>query len=197
MSGNLASEMSHLISVLNQESDRGLVLAGAAYIDDCLKALLKASLIEDTKVTDALLGTDGSLSTFASRMKLAYLLGLLEVDEYRDLELIRKMRNECAHSHQEVDLSRSPYRDRILELKGFQKNLDLMKEELDQKLTEKGQEPRNQLLTAIGFLCAWLGWRAEHANRPSIPNLIDLKREALRLAGKEVNQYSTDRNINS
>jgi hypothetical protein len=124
-------------------------------------------------------------------MKLADLLGLLEVDEYQDLELIRKMRNECAHSHKEVDLSRSPYRDRILELKGFQKSLDLMKEELDKKLTVKGQEPRNQLLAAIGFRCAWLGWGAEHANRPPSPDLTDLKREALRLAGNKVDHPSS------
>jgi DNA-binding MltR family transcriptional regulator len=185
MSNNLSSEIHRLVGVLNQESDRGLVLAGAAYIDDCLKALLEASFIEDMNVIEALLDSDGPRSSFSSHIKLAYLLGLLEVDEYRDLELIRKMRNECAHSHKEVDLSQSPYRDRISELKGFQKNLELMQEALNLKLTDQGQEPRNQLLTAIGFLCGWLGWRARHANRPSNPDLTDLKRKAMHMAGKK------------
>jgi DNA-binding MltR family transcriptional regulator len=99
MSDNLAAEISRLVGVLSLESARGLVLAGAAYRDNCLKALLEASFIEDTEIIYAFLDSDGPLSTFSSRMKLTYLLGLLEADEYRDLDLIRKMRKECVHSH--------------------------------------------------------------------------------------------------
>jgi DNA-binding MltR family transcriptional regulator len=82
MSDNLAAEISRLVGVLSLESARGLVLAGAACRDSCLKALLEASFIEDTEIIYAFLDSDGPLSTFSSRMKLTYLLGLLEADEY-------------------------------------------------------------------------------------------------------------------
>jgi hypothetical protein len=51
------------VGVLN-ESDRGIVLAGAAYLDESLKALLAASLVKDVEVIGALLNTDKPLGTF-------------------------------------------------------------------------------------------------------------------------------------
>src|SRR5438105_6516131 len=112
-----------LLGVLGQESDRGLVLVGSSYLDSCLKTLLKASFVEDRQIIHEMLGRDRPLGSFSSRMKIAYLLGLLELPEYRELDLIRKIRNDCGHSHEQIDLSNSPYRERILNLNYYEEIL--------------------------------------------------------------------------
>ena len=85
---------------LKKESPRAAVILGASFLDIKLRELI-ASFLIDNRVVDSLLGgIDGGeapLSTFSSRTKLAYCLGLLTKDEYDDLNMIRKIRNEFAH----------------------------------------------------------------------------------------------------
>jgi hypothetical protein len=83
--------------LLDGESDRGCGLAAAAYLDSELARLLRGYLVDDKKVLDGLFDASGALSSFSSRIDLAYLLGLIPPIAARDLHLIRKIRNEFAH----------------------------------------------------------------------------------------------------
>lgn len=107
-----------LVKLLNDESDRGLALVGAATIDLCLEALLRGHFVEGSNISDELLGVDRPLATFSSRIKLCYALGLIDRDEYGDLESLRAIRNAAAHTAEPFDLGSLPHSDRIRDLAG-------------------------------------------------------------------------------
>jgi len=86
------------MSRLESESDRGCVLVGAAILDETLRAVLEAYLSPDKDLVCSMLeGGSSPLSSFSARIKLCRLLGAISTDLYRDLDVIRKMRNEAAH----------------------------------------------------------------------------------------------------
>lgn len=89
-----ASEGSRLLS---RESDRGCVLVGGAMLDEILSSLLRGFFVRDSGATETLLGPNGALSTFSSRINLCRALGLITEPVFRDLERIRTIRNQAAH----------------------------------------------------------------------------------------------------
>jgi len=80
---------------LEKETPRGVVIIACATIDDLLGRLIELFLI-DHKAVDELL--TGPLSAFSARIKSAVSLGLINDEEYRDCEALRKIRNAFAHS---------------------------------------------------------------------------------------------------
>jgi len=86
---------------IQNESARGAVIIASAFLDTQLRNLISKSLIDDPKVVDELLGAedkpDRPLSSFSSRIKAAYCLGLISKSMYYDLDTIRKIRNKFAH----------------------------------------------------------------------------------------------------
>lgn len=80
----------------NKESDRGAVLASAAYIDDLLGQSLSAFIVEDAQKKE--LVDDGPLSTLSSRIMMCHALGLISSMERNECNLIRKVRNVFAHA---------------------------------------------------------------------------------------------------
>jgi DNA-binding MltR family transcriptional regulator len=104
---------------LHKESDRAAIVLGAAWLDEGLAALLRAVLLpamEKKEESDELLGLNGPLGDFASRIKLCHRLGLINDDFRKAIDIIRKMRNKFAHSVETPDLSASPFREWIKEL---------------------------------------------------------------------------------
>ena len=94
----LASEWQHVIEELQHESDRGVALLGAAYLDTALKSLLEASFAGGKTVIDKLLNNPNApLGTFSSRIAIAYGLGHIGVNYFQTLESIREIRNYFAH----------------------------------------------------------------------------------------------------
>ncbi|MFJ6359532.1 hypothetical protein [Pseudarthrobacter oxydans] len=81
---------------LEGQSDRGLVIVGAAGLDVVLEGLLSATLNDEVK-REAMFGPNGPLGEFSSRIKMAAGLGLISRDERRELELVRRIRNKTAH----------------------------------------------------------------------------------------------------
>lgn len=65
---------------------------------------------------DILLDNNGPLTTFSSRIELSYLLGLIGEQTRRDLNLIRKIRNEFAHTSNPISFETESIRNRCLEL---------------------------------------------------------------------------------
>jgi len=86
---------------LQSESPRAAVIVAAAFLDAQLRELLAAFCIEDSKEVSELLGgedkPDRPLSTFSSRIRAAYCLGLISKKLKDDLNTIRKIRNKFAH----------------------------------------------------------------------------------------------------
>ena len=92
----------------NGESDRGVCLITAGYIDDLLEDLLRNIFVDRKQVVDKLFEGQGGLATFSSRTSLAYCLGLIRQDQFDDIQTIREIRNMFAHWHEPLGFDKPP-----------------------------------------------------------------------------------------
>jgi hypothetical protein len=112
----IGKEVGALIGGLAQEGQRSTVIVGAARLDIALERLLKGIMAHHPGESDNLFHPDRPLGTFSAKIALCYRLGLIDRDVERSLQLIRKIRNDFAHSITTANLSESTYRSRLLEL---------------------------------------------------------------------------------
>ncbi|WP_217267786.1 MULTISPECIES: MltR family transcriptional regulator [Halomonadaceae] len=100
--GALQHDINQFLDEANRENasgtERGLVLVWAAMLDEMLSRLLERFLVED-KVTQEVLrdGPSGPLTSFSSRTKVAFSLGLIAKDEMQAINKVRTIRNDFAH----------------------------------------------------------------------------------------------------
>ncbi|ANC19615.1 hypothetical protein WR52_12850 [Bacillus cereus] len=88
---------------LEYSSDRGLALVCGSIIDQLLSDLLKAFLIKSDSVEKDLFKGNSILSTFDSKIKMSYYLGLISKNEELNITYLQRIRNRFAH--QVVDIS--------------------------------------------------------------------------------------------
>jgi len=112
----LSKDIHDVVSVLENESDRGLVLVAAAYLDDMLTALIREKFVEDQKITEELLGTNGPLGTFSAKINLAYCIGLLHSNARSDLRKTRQIRNKFAHMRNKASFEDRAIQDKCSSL---------------------------------------------------------------------------------
>jgi len=108
---------------LNQESDRGSVLMAAAFIEDKLGCLLESYFIQNDKVSKRLLRGNGPLATFSSKIDLSFLLGLIPENILNDLHLLRKIRNDFAHTASKITFETPAIKDRTNALSVLSKEM--------------------------------------------------------------------------
>jgi hypothetical protein len=101
---------------LARESDRSAVILGAARLDVGLERLLKKVMAHHPGGQDDLFGPDRPLGSFSAKILLAYRLGLINRNVESLLQMIRKTRNEFAHSLETASLSDGPARSRAVEM---------------------------------------------------------------------------------
>lgn len=86
---------------LMSESDRGSVIVGAAILEKALTRIIefefKKNGLSNRYIVKAFDG-NGPLGTLSSRIQIARGFGLISDDAFRDLMMVRKLRNEFAHS---------------------------------------------------------------------------------------------------
>lgn len=98
-------ELLPLLDALHKESDRGFALVVSAWIDDALQEVLRSRFIMDGAGVEELLGTDSPLGTFSAKIKAAYCMGLIDARVRRELDLIRKIRNDFAHARSDLSFT--------------------------------------------------------------------------------------------
>lgn len=82
---------------LANQSDRAVAIVCASILDTQLSDMLKNFMIDDKNIKKDLLEGNSPLSTFSAKIKTAYYLGLISEDEYKNLDTLRKIRNDFAH----------------------------------------------------------------------------------------------------
>lgn len=93
----------HIGKNLADETDRGAVILGATAVDDVLqKAILERMVTLNADEEDRLFGPDRPLGSFSARVRMAHALGIIDRDQRKVCDLIREMRNACAHSRRAV-----------------------------------------------------------------------------------------------
>lgn len=103
-------ELKKLFQELNDklfdESGRGTILIATAYLDDFLTQLIEAVLPKNIskKNKERLFKYPGTLSSFSSKIELAYAFRLIEIELYNSLNALRSIRNDAAHSLEKFEL---------------------------------------------------------------------------------------------
>ncbi len=113
---NKADEFLAFRRALTEESDRGCALFAAAYLDEALGELLRASFVASKEMGEELFEGTAPLATFSSRIKLAFYLGKISRACRGDFDLIRKIRNDLAHSAELVSFDTPSVADRCRNL---------------------------------------------------------------------------------
>jgi DNA-binding MltR family transcriptional regulator len=105
-----------VLAELNQgASDRAVGIIAASLVEIHLTQLIKAAFIREVKLGDKetvqefIFRSTGPLGAFAAKTRLAYLMGMISPEAFKDLEIMREIRNRFAHrtdvgsfSHQEI-----------------------------------------------------------------------------------------------
>ncbi len=95
------NDMNGFFEYLQGESPRAAVVIAGAFLDEQLRQLILASFSKNRSVALDLVGSENNfdrpLSSFGSRINLAFCLGIINKIIYEDLHTIRKIRNKYAH----------------------------------------------------------------------------------------------------
>jgi DNA-binding MltR family transcriptional regulator len=90
-------QLAKFLAAFDKESDRGAALVAASMLDERLEQILSAFFIESAAAKDLVSGFNAPLGTFSSRALAAASLGLIQENEFKEITIIRKIRNEFGH----------------------------------------------------------------------------------------------------
>ena len=86
------------LTASNDETSRGRVLVAASLIEEMLEEILRSFLTKTSETKRLFDGPNAPLSSLSAKTLLCRSLCLISEDEFTDIELVRKIRNEFAHS---------------------------------------------------------------------------------------------------
>lgn len=101
---NLFNDLNRLNSYLGSLDERGLILSLAAFSEDSLGKMLLTFMLDNKASKELIEGFNAPLGTFSSRIKTCFSLGLITEGKYKDLELLRKIRNKFSHSWENISI---------------------------------------------------------------------------------------------
>jgi hypothetical protein len=96
-----ADEVSlNMFAEIHSESDRVAVIVALARLEELLRELMKAFLVDDHETKERVLNPleQGILSTFSGLVDIAFLSGLLSKDVKQALKSMARLRNHFAHN---------------------------------------------------------------------------------------------------
>jgi DNA-binding MltR family transcriptional regulator len=103
-------------------SDRATAIVASAILEERLSSAITSRLQKDEKALSRLFKYSGPLGTFSSKIDLGYLMGLYGKEIYCDLNTIREIRNEFAHSLRTSGFKSQRVNDLCKNLKAFERN---------------------------------------------------------------------------
>jgi mannitol operon repressor len=148
----IAEDFSRFLEDLQRETDRGLPLVAAAIVEEKLLLALKAYFRECKAAESLLTGYSAPLGTFSAKIDACHALGLIDDFEFAEITLIRKVRNEFAHTHSSVTFDDEPVR-------GFCATLT---SPVPSGYDKRGISPRFKFVLAIVNVLQRIYWRHTH-----------------------------------
>lgn len=91
------AKMQALVDELNEQSDRGIAIVGAAWVEEAVAVSLESVLPKESKGRERLFRVDGPISTFSAKIDLLHMLGLISEHIRSDMHRLREIRNTFAH----------------------------------------------------------------------------------------------------
>ncbi len=99
---------------LKNESDRAKLILVTSWIDYFLRVKLQNEFSKgNKKARKDLFSTNGPFATLSSKLNLAFCAGWIDSDVYHDIQIIRKLRNYCAHSIENISFNEERIRKEI------------------------------------------------------------------------------------
>ena len=159
-----------LLGELQDVSDRVAAISAAAFLDDTLGAALLARFVK-VGVTwkDRIFSSPNApLSSFYSKTVIGYALGLFGPTIYADLDIIRKIRNEFAHTATPLqfnDTAIAALCSRLTSSNRFQMGLGTL------LVSESG--PKVEYVRSVyGIAVTLLGQMRSVSSRPAFPSVL-------------------------
>jgi mannitol operon repressor len=104
-----------------RQSDRAAAVVSGGVLEEILQRMIISFLMPHSNVSKSMFEGLAPLSTFAAKIDISYHLGLINELEYEDLTLIKKIRNQFAHTIKSVNFETDSIKDRCLQLKTLNK----------------------------------------------------------------------------
>lgn len=101
---------------LRGESERGAIILAFAWIDEELTRALKKFCLPSPHVSekgDELFGVGRPIGDTATKIDLAFRLGLIRGQTHKSLHILRKLRNDFAHMSSRLTFETDSVRDRV------------------------------------------------------------------------------------
>ncbi len=93
--------------ITNNESDRGAIILVSTNVEDMLEYKILErlpALLEDEPARKAMFELDGPIASFSRKLHMAYAMGIVNKHYRKQIDLVREIRNACAHSRLPVAL---------------------------------------------------------------------------------------------
>jgi len=137
---------SEFINEFQHESDRATAVLAGAFLENLLATILENFFIKDkSNIQSILYGFNAPLYSFHSKILCSYCLGLLPDDEFHDLKIIKKIRNDFAHKQAGLSFSSQSIADKCKKLT----KVDILQRELNNIDLNK---PRNRFIYGVALL---------------------------------------------
>lgn len=141
-------EWNQMVGAFHNESDRGAAILSGSFAEHALGQYLKFR-IRDKKVADELFNAMGPLSSFSQRIAIAYAFDLISPAQYKDFEIIRKVRNHFAHHPLDTTFNTNV-------IKQLCALSSMFKETTLEQYPKPGERHRIAYLLTCGILCGRL-----------------------------------------
>lgn len=93
-----------LLVELVHQPDRILILVAGQIVDESLRKLIESFIVPKRNSDAELLKNGRPLGDFSSRINISHQLGLISESFAKDLTILSKMRNECAHTIDDLSI---------------------------------------------------------------------------------------------
>jgi hypothetical protein len=119
-----AKHFAGLFGEIQNVSDRVAGITAAAFVDDTLARTIAAHFVElDKKLQQRIFeGPNSALGTFSAKIAIGYALGLYGPITCGDLDIIRSIRNDFAHTAAPLSFNHPPIRSKCEHLKSISPN---------------------------------------------------------------------------
>lgn len=140
---------------IHGKSDRAVAIIGASLLNAQIEQLLTVFFVQDEAEIEALLGGDRPSGNFGVRLRLAYLLGLISLEEHVDLAAVNRISEAFSRELEEISFDDLPIRAWCLDLS------------LPNKIMLSGEQrrPRQLYVFTVALLLRQIALRIQNAER--------------------------------
>lgn len=113
------SDLNRFMRLVRDHDDRAMILSMGSFIEDALGRLLLAYFRNCKTTSELVEGFNAPLGTLGARIKAVYAFGLVGEDQFKDMEILRKVRNLFAHDWEGISLERNDVAALIGQFSGY------------------------------------------------------------------------------